>query len=121
MFLSWFWRRSRDARPGVRFARLCRPEALEDRCVPATLIPGFTESTFASGLTQPTSMQFAPDGRLFVTEKGGTLRVVQNGQLLPTPFLTVGVNTASERGLNAVVFDPNFATNRFVYVYYTTN
>src|SRR5215213_11154900 len=98
MFLSWLWRRrSRDAgRSGRQFARLCRPEALEDRCVPATLIPGFSESTFASGLTQPTSMEFSPDGRLFVTEKTGALRVVQNGQLLAAPFLTVGVNTESE-------------------------
>jgi glucose/arabinose dehydrogenase len=48
------------------------------------------------------------------------LRVVKNGALLPTPFLTVNVNAAGERGLLGVAFDPNFAANRFVYVYYTT-
>lgn len=98
-----------------------RLERLEDRSVPA-VITGFAETNFATGLVQPTAMAVAPDGRVFVAEKGGTLRVVQsNGTLLSTPFLMVGVNTVSERGLIGVAFDPNFATNRFVYVYYTTN
>jgi glucose/arabinose dehydrogenase len=98
-----------------------RLEQLEDRSVPAVM-PGFAETTLATGLLQPTAMAVAPDGRIFVTEKGGNLRVVQpNGTVLSTPFLTVGVNTFSERGLIGVAFDPNFATNRFVYVYYTTN
>jgi glucose/arabinose dehydrogenase len=98
-------------------------EHLEERSVPATVLPaGFVETPFAIGLNQPTAMEFAPDGRLFVAEKGGSLRVVlPNGTLLPTPFLTVPVNTASERGLIGVAFDPNFATNRFIYIYYTTN
>jgi glucose/arabinose dehydrogenase len=86
----------------------------------ATLPSGFTESTVASGLASPTAMAFAPDGRLFVTEQGGDLRVIKNGALLPTPFLSVNVNSAGERGLLGVAFDPGFATNRFVYVYYTT-
>ncbi len=64
-------------------------------------------------------MEFAPDGRLFVCEQGGTLRVIKNGALLPTPFLTVTVNSAGERGLLGIAFDPNFAGNQFVYVYYT--
>ena len=64
-------------------------------------------------------MQFAPDGRLFVCRQSGQLRVVQNGTLLATPFLTVAVNASGERGLLGVAFDPDFATNNFVYVYYT--
>ena len=50
---------------------------------------GFTETLVASGLASPTAMQFAPDGRLFVAEQGGRLRVIKNGTLLSTPFLTV--------------------------------
>jgi glucose/arabinose dehydrogenase len=98
-------------------------EHLEERSVPATSLPaGFAEAPFATGLSTPTAMEFAPDGRLFVAEKGGSLRVIlPNGTLLPTPFLTVLVNTVSERGLIGITFDPNFATNRFIYVYYTTN
>ena len=64
-------------------------------------------------------MQFAPDGRLFVAEQGGRLRVIKDGVLLPTPFLTLTVSSVGERGLLGVAFDPAFATNRFVYVYYT--
>jgi glucose/arabinose dehydrogenase len=82
-------------------------------------MPGFTESTFVAGLKGPTSMDFAPDGRLFITEKSGSLRVVDHGVLQSTPFLTVPVNTTGEGGLDSVVLDPHFEQNGFVYVYYT--
>ena len=85
----------------------------------ATLPAGFSETLVASGLASPTAMQFAPDGRLFVAEQGGRLRVIKDGALLPTPFLTLTVSSVGERGLLGVAFDPDFATNRFVYVYYT--
>jgi glucose/arabinose dehydrogenase len=85
----------------------------------ATLPSGFTENVVASGLSNPTAMAFAPDGRLFVTQQGGQLRVIKNGALLPTPFLTVTVSSVGERGLLGVAFDPDFATNQWVYVYYT--
>ena len=85
----------------------------------ATLPNGFTETRVATGLSNPTAMAFAPDGRLFVCLQGGQLRVVKNGALLSTPFLTVTVSSSGERGLLGVAFDPAFATNNFVYVYYT--
>ena len=85
----------------------------------ATVPSGFTDSVLASGLASPTSMAFAPDGRLFVTQQGGALRVIKNGLLLATPFLTVTVSSSGERGLLGVAFDPDFATNQYVYVYYT--
>ena len=85
----------------------------------ATLPAGFTETLVANGLSNPTAMQFAPDGRLFVCEQGGRLRVIKNGALLTAPFVTLTVSSAGERGLLGVAFDPNFATNHFVYVYYT--
>jgi glucose/arabinose dehydrogenase len=86
----------------------------------ATLPAGFTEALVASGLSSPTAMQFAPDGRLFVCEQGGRLRVISSaGVLLTAPFLTLTVDSAGERGLLGVAFDPNFTTNRYVYVYYT--
>src|SRR4029450_11765370 len=47
------------------------------------------------------------------------LRVIKNGALLATPFLTVTVDSSGERGLLGVAFDPNFASNQLVYVYYT--
>jgi glucose/arabinose dehydrogenase len=86
----------------------------------ATLPAGFSETRIATGLASPTAMAVAPDGRVFVAEKGGTLRVVKNDTLLSQPFLTVSVDTAGERGLLGVAFDPDYQSNRFVYVYYTT-
>src|SRR5712671_1617996 len=86
----------------------------------AAILPaGFSESLVADGLSAPTAMQFAPDGRLFVCEQGGRLRVIKDGVLLATPFVTLTVSSAGERGLLGVAFDPNFATNKFVYVYFT--
>lgn len=70
----------------------------------------------ASGFSSPTSMAVAPDGRLFVAEQGGRLRVVKANTLLATPFLTVPVTSTNERGLLGVTFDPNFAVNGYVYV-----
>ncbi|MDX6286976.1 MAG: hypothetical protein QOG53_2461 [Frankiales bacterium] len=87
----------------------------------AALPPGFAETQVATGLVGPTAMTFAPDGRLFITQQGGQLRVIKNGALLAAPFLTVSVDASGERGLLGVAFDPNFATNQYVYVYYTTS
>jgi glucose/arabinose dehydrogenase len=85
----------------------------------ATLPSNFSEKLIASGLASPTAMQFAPDGRLFVCEQTGRLRVIKNGTLLASPFLTLTVSSTGERGLLGVTFDPNFAATRYVYVYYT--
>src|ERR1051325_2325070 len=85
----------------------------------ATVPTGFSDSLVAAGLTNPTAMALAPDGRIFVCEQGGKLRVIKNGVLLSTPFLTVTVDSAGERGLLGVAFDPNFVSNQLVYVYYT--
>src|SRR5687768_4782639 len=106
---------------------LCRAratvEAVEPRLLFSTLPAGFAESALGSGLHRPTAMAFAPDGRLFVAEQGSggvaRLRVIKNGSLLSTPFVSVNVDSAGERGLLGVTFDPAFASNRFVYVYYT--
>jgi glucose/arabinose dehydrogenase len=65
-------------------------------------------------------MAFSPDGRLFVCQQGGQLRVIKNGVLLATPFVSLTVDANGERGLLGVTFDPHFASNQFVYVYYTT-
>ena len=85
----------------------------------ASLPPGFSEVLVANGLSNPTAMAFAPDGRLFVCQQGGQLRVIKEGVLLPTPFLAVPVSSSGERGLLGVTFDPDFPTNGYVYVYYT--
>jgi glucose/arabinose dehydrogenase len=91
-----------------------------DRIELAVTVPsGFSDEVVASGLSSPTAMAFAPDGRVFICQQGGQLRVVKNGTLLATPFVSVSTTSSGERGLLGVAFDPNFASNGFVYVYYT--
>jgi len=85
----------------------------------ATVPVGFTQAQYVSGLLGPTAMAVAPDGRIFVSEQTGQLRVVKNGVLLAQPFVSLTVDPSGERGLLGVAFDPNFQTNRFVYAYYT--
>src|SRR5262249_47843195 len=87
----------------------------------ATLPVGFAESQWGSAFPRgATAMAFAPDGRLFVCLQSGQLRVITtNGVLLPNPFVTLSVDSNGERGLLGVAFDPDFASNNFVYLYYT--
>lgn len=84
-----------------------------------TLPNGFTQTRFIGGLASPTAMEFAPDGRLFVAEQGGTLRIVKDGQLMTFLDISKKVDARGERGLLGVAFDPDFANNSYVYVYYT--
>src|SRR5690348_17203736 len=95
------------------------PEGLEDRQLLTTLPAGFVDTPVATGLANPTTFDFAPDGRIFVAQQSGQLRVIENGQLLATPFLSLNVDSAGERGLLGVAFDPQFETNHYLYVYYT--
>jgi glucose/arabinose dehydrogenase len=86
----------------------------------ATLPPGFTETEFGASLSgAPTAMEFSPDGRLFICLQTGQVRIIKNGSLLATPFLSLSVDSSGERGLLGIAFDPNFFTNHYVYVYYT--
>ena len=86
----------------------------------ATLPASFEERVVASGLNDPTAMAFAPDGRLFICEHSGTVRVVKNGAKLAAPFVSLAVASEGERGLLGIAFDPDFAVNKYVYLYYTT-
>ncbi len=87
----------------------------------ATVPAGFTDvSLFTLG--SPTALAFLPDGRLLVTTQGGTLRVYKNGALVVTPALTFGsICSNFERGLLGVAVDPDFASNRYIYLFYTFN
>ena len=80
---------------------------------------GFSRVSVAEGINKPTVLTFAPDGRIFVAEQGGKLRVIKNGNLLTTPFISLNVNASGERGLIGIALDPNFATNQYLYLYYT--
>ncbi len=77
------------------------------------------QTTLAQGLALPTAMEFAPDGRLFISQKSGKLRVFKDGALLATPALTIPVTSTSERGLLGIAFSPTFAQDQYIYLYYT--
>lgn len=82
---------------------------------------GFTKNdSFVTGLNLATAMAQAPDGRLFIAEQGGALRVVKAGQLLAQPFVQLAVDSAGERGLIGVTLHPGFPATPHLFVHYTT-
>ena len=80
--------------------------------------PGYEWQIMAKGLTGATAIAAAPDGRIFVCEQTGTLRVVKDDRLLAEPCLRLPVDDQWERGLIGVTVDPRFGENHFVYVVY---
>ena len=88
----------------------------------ATLPDGFQESVAFSGLTQPTVVRFAPDGRVFVAEKRGVIKVFDSlTDTTPTVFADLNTNVYNfwDRGLLGMALAPNFPSNPYVYVLYT--
>jgi glucose/arabinose dehydrogenase len=88
----------------------------------ATLPPGFQESTVFSGLTQPTVVRFAADGRVFVAEKRGVIKVFDSlTDTTPTVFADLNTNVYNfwDRGLLGMTLAPNFPADPAVYVLYT--
>ncbi len=80
----------------------------------------FYEELVTDNIVRASTIEFAPDGRLFILEQTGDVRIVKDGVLLPTPFLSLTEDDGAERGLLGIAFDPNFLTNQYVYFYYTT-
>ena len=80
----------------------------------------FKKTTILSGLENPWSMAWLPNGEMLITERPGRLRIVRNGKLQPTPVAGVPeVFAAGQGGLMEVSLHPNFAENRFVYLTYS--
>ena len=76
-----------------------------------TVLPPFT----------PVGLTFAPDGRMFIWQRDGVVRIFKNGVLLPAPFINIGsqVNQFSDRGMLGLALHPNFSGNGFVYLLLT--
>jgi putative heme-binding domain-containing protein len=83
-----------------------------------TLPPGFKAEVVATGLTGATAFEVAADGRIFVCEQTGTLRVIKKGKLLPDPFVKLPVDATWERGLIGVTVAPDFPKTPHVFVCY---
>jgi glucose/arabinose dehydrogenase len=95
-------------------------ERLETRTLLADVPDGFTDGEVVGGLDSPAAMEIAPDGRIFVAGQKGHLWAVENGNATLVTTLD-NVNSQDERGFLGLAFDPNFASNGFLYVYYTRN
>ena len=96
--------------------------ATSTRAQAATLPTGFQERVVFSGLTNPTAVRFAADGRVFVAEKRGVIKVFDSlTDTTPTTFADLNVNVYNfwDRGLLGMALDPNFPTSPYVYVLYT--
>lgn len=102
---------------GFAFTGVIGGLSAQERALPAN----FTEVLYGSGISNATAMAFAPDGRLFVLQQSGEVRIIPagGGAALATPFLTLDVDDFFERGLLGIAFDPDFASNNHVYLYYT--
>lgn len=87
-------------------------------------VPKFSHITVDNGLVKPTAMRIAPNGDIYVCEQTGALKVLRNGELQSASLVTVKANTDgpsnTERGLLGLALDPGFATNNYIYLYYTS-
>ena len=98
------------------------PTALPTATSSATSTPAAATmkvSIFVSGLDIPWAIDFAPDGRIFVTERPGRIRIIKDGKLQPEPWATLPVAAVGEGGLLGLALDPHFSQNGYVYVAYT--
>jgi glucose/arabinose dehydrogenase len=86
------------------------------------LQPGFTESVVFSGMLDPTDVAFAPDGRVFIAEKTGVIKVFPNLST-PTPTIAADLRTQVynfwDRGLLSIAIDPQFPIRPYLYAFYT--
>ena len=130
------WPVGADAAPQAKAARQ-KKEAPQEKASPeanpapgangglvanADPLPGFQDSVVISGLTQPMAMEFAQDGRLFVAEKSGVIKVFDSiADPSPDVFADLGANVHNywDRGLMGMTLDPDFPAEPYIYALYT--
>ncbi len=84
--------------------------------------PGFTSELVTTlPAFKPVGLTWAPDGRVFIWQKDGVVRILKNGTLLPTPFIDISsqVNTYVDRGALGLALHPDFASNGYVYMLFS--
>jgi glucose/arabinose dehydrogenase len=105
--------RWRGGRPQLTVLATCPDTDLCDRHVEV--------HTVATGLEIPWDIAFLPDGTALVTERPGRVRLLERGDgLREAPVASIEVSAQGEGGLLGLAVDPDFAANRFVYLYFTT-
>src|SRR5262249_26342966 len=95
-----------------------KPTPGENAAATLALPSGFHAQVVATGFTGATALEIASDGRVFVCEQTGTLRVIKEGRLLSAPFLRLPVDSTWERGLIGVTVSPEFPKSPYVFVCY---
>ncbi len=79
-----------------------------------------TEQLITDGLDGPSGFEIAPDGRVFILQRTGEIKIYKNGVLLPDDFAVLPSIASGDRGLIGIAFDPEFdINNHYVYFYYT--
>lgn len=92
------------------------PATLQAEALP----PGAHVVPVVAGADFPVALAFAPDGRLFYTEKNtGNVRVIVDGRLQDRPVITLPTDDFFERGMLGIALDPDFAHNHFIWIYHT--
>jgi len=98
-------------------------ETLVPLPAPVSNLSNLTNSSgveiIAEGLQAPRSIDISKDGRIFVSEKRGSIRVVDNGTLLTEPVGDIKAENIGDAGLLSLTLHPNFTQNHLFYVYYT--
>jgi glucose/arabinose dehydrogenase len=94
------------------------PDTVPPDTVPPDTVPAgqLAVEVVASGLEVPWALAFAPDGRIFFTERPGRIRVIEAGTLRAAPLATLDVARRSETGLMGIALAPDFATSGNLYV-----
>jgi glucose/arabinose dehydrogenase len=114
----------RSARAGgLLFALTLLVQAIAAAPLLAANPPANFADALVTSVSSPTALAFTPDGRLLITQQTGQLRVFAGGVLLSAAAVDLGASICdnSERGLLGVAVDPAFATNHYIYLYYTHN
>ncbi|MDQ3062635.1 MAG: PQQ-dependent sugar dehydrogenase, partial [Acidobacteriota bacterium] len=100
-------------------ANVACAESVESSLPAPAETPKFRVETVATNLEVVWSIVFAPDDRMFFTERPGRVRIIEKGKLRAAPFFTIpDVEPSGESGLMGMTLHPQFAENHFVYLAY---
>jgi len=110
-----------------RLVMLSRSLLIPTMLVLVGFLPGFVRDLNAQiqfqlvegNLPNPVAMAFDPDGRLFFTDKSGSVWLIVNDKIQPDPVITLPTDDCFERGMLGITVDPDFANNHYIYIYHT--